>query len=345
MSASAVNRAPTEPLPEPPEKSSSRVEAWLRGRSLSVVLPILLVFVLFGIGSEAIRGFASRGNIDSILVLASFLGVSAAGQTLVIILGGIDLSVASAIGMGEVFTSVEYSRGIPLWEILLILLALGMIIGFVNGWISSYFRVHPLIVTLGAGFVISGGILIWTSGGSAQGASPHVLSKMTSPGSTIGPIPVPPVILVWAAVAIIVILIQRRARLGRELYALGSSPEAARLALARRKTVWIFAYVLSALASLLTGVLLSGFSGGADFSSGAPYLFNSIAAVVVGGTSLLGGSGGYGRTIVGSIIIIEITAILVGLGFGGDIQETLLGAFIVLIAGLTGREAHVRTRV
>jgi ribose transport system permease protein len=314
-------------------------------RSLSMLSPVLLALLLFGIGVAVVSDFASRDNIDSILVLATFLGICSAGQTLVIILGGIDLSVASTIGMGEVVTSVEYSRGMPLWQIFLILLVAGVVIGVLNGGISSYFHVHPLIVSLGVGFVISGGILIWTNGASAQGVSPPVLSSMTSLRSTIGPIPVPPVLLVWLAVAVIMIAIQRRSRLGRELYALGSNAEAAGLALARRKTVWVFAYSLSALAGLLAGVLLSGFAGGADFSAGAPYLFYSIAAVVVGGTSLLGGSGGYGRTIIGSIVIIEMTTILVAAGLSSSLQETMLGIFIILVVAAVGREVHVRTRV
>lgn len=307
--------------------------------------PAVLVVVLFGIGVIVVSGFASRNNIDSMLVLATFLGIAAAGQTLVIVLGGVDLSVASAVGLGQVFTTVEYGRGMPLWEILVILCGLGIAIGIVNGWISSYFRVHPLIVTLGVGFAIAGGTLMWTSGGSAQGVSPPVLTKMTSLGTSIGPIPIPPVVLVWLGVAVIMILIQRKSRIGAELYALGSNPEAAQLALARRKTVWAFTYAVSGVMSVLAGVLLSGFSGGANFDAGAPYLFNSIAAVVVGGTTLLGGAGGYGRTILGSIIIIQITTILVGLGVGPSLQETLLGAFIIVVAALTGRERHVRARV
>lgn len=336
---------PGAPSPGPWRGAGASVGSLIRSRQGSVVLLVALIFALFGFGAATISGFGSRSNIDSIVVLASFLGISAAGQTLVIVLGGIDLSVASGIGLGEVVTSVEYSRGTPLWEILLILLGLGIAIGLANGLISSHFRVHPLIVTLGIGFVVSGGALIWTTGGSAQGESPHIFKVITSLGSTIGPIPVPPVLIVWVAVAIVVLAIQRRSRLGGEIYALGSSPEAARLALARRRTAWVFAYIISAIASIITGVLLSGFSGGADFSAGAPYLFNSIAAVVVGGTSLLGGNGGYGRTIVGTLIMIEITSILVGFGVGGALQEALLGAFIVLVAALAGREAHIRTRI
>jgi ribose transport system permease protein len=344
MSSSILNPEASEPEgPDAPITLADRWRAQLA--STPVLLPMIVLVLLFGAGMIFISDFASRANIDSILVLSTFLGIAAAGQTLVIILGGIDLSVSSTIGMGEVFTTVEYKDGMSIVEILVILFALSLVIGLLNGWISSYFRVHPLIVTLGIGFVISGVVLIATNGGAAQGTSPAIFTTMSSPGSTIGPIPVPPVVLVWIGVAAAVLLVQRRSRLGHELYALGSSPDAATLALARRKTVWFFAYALSAMAGLLTGVLLSGFSGGADFGSGTPYLFNTVAAVVVGGTSLLGGAGGYGRTIIGSIIIIEITSLLVGWGFSSALQETLLGAFIVLVAGLAGREAHVSARI
>jgi ribose transport system permease protein len=342
MSSSVMN-APESQEPGA-TATASRWRQW-RLTPSSVLLPIAVLVVLFIVGTITIDGFASRSNLDSILVLSSFLGVSAAGQTLVIIMGGIDLSVASAMGLGEVFTAIETQKGMSLAEILAILVVMALAIGLLNGLISSYFRVHPLIVTLGVGFVISGTVLIATDGGAAQGTSPPFLLNLTSLGSKIGPLPVPPVVLVWLGVAVVVIVMQRRARLAKELYALGSSPDAATLSLARRKTVWIFAYVISAMAGLLAGVLLSGFSGGADFSSGDPYLFNSIAAVVVGGTSLLGGSGGYGRTVIGTIIIIEITALLVGLGVGGALQQTLLGAFIVLVAALTGREGHVSSRI
>lgn len=337
--------ASSQPVTPPGRDVLWQERAEILTRRLGPALPALLMVALFGLGSIVVSGFASRNNVDSILVLGTFLGIAAAGQTLVIILGGVDLSVASAVGLGQVFTSVEYSRGMPLWEILVILCGLGIAIGIINGWVSSYFRVHPLIVTLGVGFAISGGALMWTSGGSAQGASPPILTKIVSLGATIGPIPVPPVVLVWLGVAVVMIVIQRQSRIGAELYALGSNPEAAQLALARRKTVWAFTYALSAVMSILAGVLLAGFSGGANFGAGDPYLFNSIAAVVVGGTTLLGGAGGYGRTILGSIIIIEITTILVGLGLGPSLQQTLLGVFIIVVAALTGRERHVRARV
>jgi ribose transport system permease protein len=336
----------TEISGEEPRESSQRL-GWL-GASLllrNISPPLVALALVCAIGAVVVRGFLSRDNFDSILVLASFLGIAAAGQTLVIILGGIDLSIASSIGFAEVAVSVLDSQGVPLWKILLILLVSGIAIGILNGSISSVFRVHPLIVTLGMGFAISGGVLVWTSGGAAQGVSPPIFQNMTAVRSTIGPIPVPPIVLVWALVGVTMVVIQRWTTLGRQVYALGSNAEAAELALVPRYRVWIAAYILSAFSALAAGVLLSGFSGGANFSIGDSYLFSSIAAVVVGGTSLLGGSGGYGRTIVGSLIVIIITTILIGVGLDASLQEAVLGMFIILVVALSGREPHIRTRV
>jgi ribose transport system permease protein len=312
---------------------------------LTVAGPLLALVVLFGVGAAVVQGFVSRDNFDSILVLSSFLGISAAGQTLVVIVGGIDLSVASSIGLGEVGVSVLYSQGMPLWQILLLLTGCSVVIGVVNGGVSSFFRVHPLIVSLGVGFMVSGGVLIWTSGGAVQGTSPMVFQQLTAMSSSIGPIPLPPILIVWLVVAVVLIVIQRRTTLGQQIYALGSNPEAARLALVPRNRVWIATYVISAFTGILTGVLLSGFSGGANFDIGSPYLFNSIAAVVVGGTSFLGGSGGYGRTIIGSLVVIEIGTILIGIGLDPALQESLLGVFIILVVFFAGREPELRTRI
>jgi len=322
----------------------ARLRSAVRREQLTSLAPLAALGVLFLVGWIVVDGFVSRNNIESSLVLSSFLGISAAGQTLVVILGGIDLSVAATIGFGEVAMTVLYSQGFEVWEVLLLLAGCAIVIGAVNGGIASVFRVPPLIVSLGGGFMITGGVLMWTSGGATQGTAPQEFVTMTSIGSTIGPIPVPPIVLVWIATAAVVLVIQRFTTLGRNIYALGSNPEAARLALVQRNRVWIAVYTLSAASGLLSGVLLSGFAGGADFTVGQPYLFDSIAAVVVGGTSLLGGSGGYGRTIVGALVVNEIGTILVGVGFDAALQEAMLGVFIVLVA-LAGREQHLRTRV
>lgn len=314
-----------------------------------VVRPVfasaLAVVALVVIGAAAVPGFLSQHDVDSILVLSSFLCIAAAGQTFVVILGGIDLSIPGTIGLGEVATTVLTSEGVPFWQIVVLLIGAGVVIGLLNGGTSSVFHVHPLIVSLGVGFIVTGGVLVWTSGGATQGSAPPVLTDMVSIGSKIGPLPVPPVVGIWAAVIVVSLVVQRRTRFGREMYALGSNAVAGRLALCRRTFTWVVAFVISAWAGEVAGILLGGFSGGANFDAGSSYLFLSIAAVVVGGTSLLGGVGGYGQTVLGSVAVILITTILVGVGVNVSLQEALLGVFIIIVVALTSREGHVRMRI
>jgi ribose transport system permease protein len=312
---------------------------------MTIAVYVVAVIVLFVIGVFTIPGFSRPYSIESMLIISSFLGIAAAGQTMVILLGGIDLSVPGAIGLSEVCFTVLTANGFPLWETALIVMSSAIAIGLINGGICGFLNLNPIIVSLGVGFMINGGVLVWTSGGAAQGVIPGVFKHMDTVGSSLGPIPLPPVIVIWFVVAILLVFLQYRTVLGKRLYALGSNEHAATLMLANRRIMWPVAFIISALSGALTGMLLSGFSGGADFSIGDPYLFTGIAAVVVGGTSLLGGSGGYERTFLGSLIVTEISTILVGYGLGVDLQQVLLGALILLIVAAIGREVHIRYRI
>jgi ribose transport system permease protein len=166
-----------------------------------------------------------------------------------------------------------------------------------------------------------------------------------SVGSTSGFLPVPPVVLVWAAVAVILIVTLRRTTFGRKVYALGSNPTAARLALVRPNLIWAAVFTVSALCATLVGLLLLGFTGSVYGDVGSNYLFLSIGAVVVGGTSLLGGSGGYAGTIMGALILTELQTILVGVGLSEGTLETVLGAMIIAVVAVTGRQSSLGSRI
>ena len=109
--------------------------------------------------------------------------------------------------------------------------------------------------------------------------------------------------------------------------------------------VWAATFAVSAGCAAIAGILLAGFSGGADANVGQPYLFQTVAAVVVGGTALLGGSGSYGRTFAGTLLITELATFLIGLGFSERIQQMMLGLLIILLVALYGRESHVRSQI
>jgi ribose transport system permease protein len=319
------------------------------GRRLTVqtvvnVVPYLLVAVLFGVNTLVIDGYVTKANMISLLIQASFLGMASLGQTLVVIVGGIDLSVPAVIGMGDVVATQLYGNGIPFGVVMLILLALCVIIGVVNALSSVFLGVHSLIVTLAMGLVITGGVLTWTHG-NVSGNVPNWVHTSVSVIDKTGPIPLPVVVVVWIVIAAATLAFQRLTRVGKEIYTTGSNAMAARLAGVRVTRTVCVVFVISAILAGAVGIFFAGYSGTADDTVGNPYLFETLTAVVIGGTSLLGGAGGYGRTVAGTLVLVELTDLLVGVGFGQPMQQALLGALILVIAVVYGRESHVSNRI
>jgi ribose transport system permease protein len=320
----------------------------LRNRSLRPLLltliPYLLVPALFLVGVTTIDGYGSSASIKSLLVLSALLGLASVGQTLVVIAGGIDLSIPAVIGLGNVMITQLYGKGWSFVLALLLILAFATVIGIVNAVTSVVLRVHPLLVSLGVGSIVTGGVLTWTSL-TFTGAVPGWLRDSMSVIKHTGPIPLPGVIVFWIVVSVAVIVFQRRVRIGREIYSRGANPIAAGLAGVRSTLALTVAFVISAAFAAIVGIFYAGYTGTPDVNIGQPYFFLTITAVVIGGTSLLGGGGGYGRTIVGALIISQLTTLLVGHGYGTSIQQSFLGVLIILLVILYGREPRVSTTV
>lgn len=310
----------------------------------SLLLAYAMVPVLYGISALVIPGFASWPSLTSMLVIASFLGLASVGQTLTILLGGIDLSIPAVIGLANVLTVRWYGAGLPFGFVILAVLALATAIGALSGWLSRLLRAHPLLVTLGMGFVIQGCVLVYTEGVTV-GTVPDALQDAVSPAGATGPIPLPPIVLIWLWMSALVVLVEQRSILGRYLFLTGANEKAAQLALIPVRSVWIGAFALSGLFAGMTGILLAGFSGAADAGVGQPYLFQTVAAVVVGGTALLGGQGSYLRTLAGALLITEITTFLIGVGFDDRAQQIMLGVLIVALVAIYGREPPLRAQV
>jgi ribose transport system permease protein len=305
---------------------------------------LLTVAAIFAIGSVAIPGFAEPSSVRAMLVLASFLGIAAIGQTLVVLIGGIDLSVPAVIGAGNVLAARLSGDGLPSPVMFLVVLGAGALVGAVNGFVTSRWRVPPLVVTLATGSVVGGGVLLWTNA-TLTGSAPAWLSSFSSAGSGTGPLPVAPVVVLWLVLALAAELLLRRSRTGRQLYALGVNRTSARLMLVSEPTITTLAFACSGLTSALAGLLLAGFTGAGLFTVGDPYLFLAIAAVVVGGTSLLGGRGGILRSLLGSLALIELTTLLIGFSLTAPAQQAVLGAVIVLVVALYGRERALGERI
>ena len=305
---------------------------------------LVVAAALHATGTLLVEGYSSEFSVRAMLVLATLLGVASIGQTLVILLGGIDLSIPFVIGFANVVAAQLFGSGMDFVAVSAIVAGLALIIGAANGALSSTLRIHPLIVTLGIGTAVQGAVLLWTAG-FPTGSAPDAVTRFVSIGGSAGPLPVPWLIPAFAGLAIVVVVMLERTPFGRRLYALGSNPQAAPLALIGPRTIWTITYALSALFAALAGVLLLGFTGSAYGDVGQPYLFQTIAAVVIGGTTLVGGRGGLVGTIAGALVLTEINTLLIGLGLAASTVEAALGVLIILLVSLYGREPHVRTTI
>jgi ribose transport system permease protein len=321
-----------------------------RGEERRILVGAALLVALFTLALVMVEGFASQNNIKSILLLASFLGLAALGQTMVALVGGLDLSIPFVIGASNILLAALFGTALPPVLAILLIAGFGAAVGFLNGMLSYRIQGQALILTLGVGFAVVGAAQIVTTLGSQYSGTvfsqvPAWFSNLASiSGRTFG-IAFPPVVLIWAAIAALMILWIRRTRTGRHIYAVGGNRiSAARLSISERR-VWVKTYTISGLTSALTGMLLLGFSGGGFVGVGDPYLFTTVAAVVVGGTSLLGGTGGYGATIIGVLILQVMTSFLVGLGLNYAAQQTVFGLMILPMVALYARLPHVRNQI
>jgi len=238
------------------------------------------------------------------LRVAAFLAIVAAGQTLVVLMGGIDLSVAAVITMtgvvgGHLITQIGEAGGI------LLTLTLAAIVGVVNGLGVVALRLPPLVMTLASLNIIQGVLLVYNAGKPVSGESPFL--NYWALGTLLG-VPAPAVLL--AILSIICIVLLQRTAFGRAIYAIGNNPRAALLSGIPAGIIQIGTYALCSTFAGITGLLLLGRTGYSSKTAGDPYLLMSIAAVVIGGTSILGGRGKYVGTIGGALLLTVLVNVL-----------------------------------
>ena len=316
----------------------------------SALMGLAVLIGLFIMGSLIVDGFISTLNLKSMLLFASFLGLACIGQTLVVLLGGLDLSVSFVIGAANIGLMYLINLGIPPWICIIAVLMLGIGVGLINGLLSFRLQGQALILTLGVGFIITGLVQALTTigsdfGGSVFGVVPKWLSNIAATNGTIFGISIPPIVVIWVILSIVLIVALKNTTWGRNLYAVGGNrTTAARLSISER-TYWVGVFTIGGFVSALTGVLLLGWSGGGFVGVGGPYLFQTIAAVVVGGTSLLGGKGGYGFTVIGVLVLQVLSSFLVGIGLSYEGQQFVFGLLILPMVALYARSPHIRTQI
>jgi ribose transport system permease protein len=301
--------------------------------------PIVLTFVFIALfvatdivnRAQVGEPFLTAQSVSTTFLYACPLAMIAAGQTLVMLTAGVDLSVATTATAGAYAVAWQGSNGAAAGIGFALLVGLG--IGLVNGVGVGIFRVNPLVMTLGVSGVSLGMLTIY-SGRDFEQTVPGVVKTL---GSERFLTYIPWNLLVWAPLAALIILGLRYSGYGRMLYAVGDNPLACRLAGVRVWQVLVVVYALSGMLSALAGVLLLGFNNNADLGLATPFLLPSVAAVVIGGTSILGGFGGYGGTILGALILTVLDSLLTILNAEQGVKQILYGAIIVALAGIYAR--------
>lgn len=272
-----------------------------------ILLLFALIIGLFVLGEIVSSGFLAFDHVGAVLRTASFLGIVAIGQTIVILTAGIDLSVGPLITMGNVFTCM-FMNGLnenTLWSLLAIV-ALGALFGTLSGLGITLLNISPLVMTLAIGSLVTGVTLIFSHGAPKGLASP--ILRFLAVGSVFGGIPI--VVIIWIVLGVFIIFFLRFSTFGRKLYYVGANTRAAFMSGVRVKRIKTIAYSISGATACLTGALMAGYTHTAFLGIGNEYTLWSITAVVIGGTALTGGKGGYLGTMAGAVILVLLESIL-----------------------------------
>ena len=305
--------------------------AWSRLFRDRPMIPLIGLLAVLVLACQLVRpGMVGPAWAGVIIRAAIPLAILAGCQTLTMLTGGIDLSVGATASMAGFVTAtlVNGPGGVPV--AIAVALTAAVLAGLLNGIGVGVFRVHPLIMTLGMSLVVLGFANVWQLQTVQTGTGvPEVLRGLGS-GAFLGI--VPNSLLVFVPLAAVVLLGLRRTGYGRLLYAIGDNPIAARLSGARSWQVLIVLYVISAVLAGVTGLLIAGLTNIASVTLADSYVLPSVAAAVIGGTSIMGGRGGYGGTMVGALILTVLTSLISALGFPEAVRQILFGAIIVAVA-------------
>jgi ribose transport system permease protein len=278
--------------------------------------------------------FLSLSQLRNTLLVTAPLALLAGGQTLCMLTGGIDLSVAMTATAAAYVTGVQSADGSAVLAIAAGLLV-GLVVGLVNGLAIGVFKVNPLIMTLGMSGILTGLLTVGSQSflGGATRMSELVLEL--GGGTIVGPIPWN--LVVWLLLGGALVVGLRRTGLGRLIYAVGDNRVACRLAGVRIWQVETAVYTICALLAAVAGILIGGRSGSVDLQLAGSFLLPSVAAAVIGGTSILGGIGGYTGTILGAVILAVLDTMLNLLTVDEALKQVLYGCIILALSWVYAR--------
>lgn len=304
-------------------RSADHVKRFLADNGALVGLVVICIALFI-----ATPNFLTSGNLLNVGIQAAVIAILAFGMTFVIVTAGIDLSVGSLAALGAMAAAFMFAEsGLPGWLALIVGLLVGAAAGAASGLAIAYAKLPPFIATL-AMLSIARGLTLVISGGKPI-STPKAVNFL---GSSLGPIPVP--IVMMAIAGIVCAFILNKTVLGRSMYAIGGNPEAARLSGLPVKKVLVTVYALSGLFAGLAGLVLAGRLSSAQPTAGQGYELDAIAAVVIGGASLAGGVGGAFGTLIGALLLAVIRNGLNILNVSSFWQQVVIGLVIAVAVGL-----------
>lgn len=315
------------------QSGDTRTSARISRETISAAT-VAVLCVLMLLGSRFVSpALGSWSQVETVLVLGFFLVVLSFGQGLVILSGGLDLSLPATITLGGILATSWVGADNPAgWYLLPAVLGVCGLVGLVSALGIMWLRVPPFIMTMAMSIIVASALLGYTKG-TPRGAAPEAAVVLMK-GHILG-LPVPVAVLIGFVV--LGWLFQSRSIFGRYIYAVGTNMEAARIAGVPVTAIQILPYVLSAICAGFVGIALVGYSNGATLRMGDDYLLPSIAAVVIGGSSILGGRGTFLGTVGGAILLTTLGTIISALGLEFGLRTVIEGS-IVLIALLLLRE-------
>ncbi|MEJ5310548.1 MAG: ABC transporter permease [Anaerolineae bacterium] len=323
-----MSEMPTEPIEK--ARPESLEKAGKSGLALDRFITFAAVIVLFTFFSLTARNFFTMRSILSLALQTSTITLMGIGVTFVIITGGIDLSIGSVVAFSGTIAVIAARAGLPIWLSMVIGLCVGVVIGLLNGLMITRLKLPPFIATLGT-MMVTRGVALTITNANAWPA-PQDFGKLGN-GTVFGTGPqfpgIPYPVLIMIAVALIFGFILSRTRLGRYTYAIGSNQEAARLSGIKVNQVKMINYVFCGLLSALVGIILASRMVTSQPNSATGYEMNAIASAVIGGTSLMGGVGTVGGTVIGSFIIGILTVGLTMAGANYFMQQIVIGLVVI----------------
>lgn len=317
----------------------SSFRTWFNGLERdqrSVVIAYTMTVLLLIVGELFIsRNFISPTFLTQQVRQASFLGIIATGQMMVILTGNIDLSVSWTLNLSAILaTSAAAGKNENFLVAVGVALGVGLLVGLVNGIGVAYLRIPSMVLTLGVNILLKGITVVYTGSAPQFQQTPDFLSYLAT--EIVGGV-LPLAALVWLSVGLCYMVLLDRSSLGRKIYAVGNNETAAYLSGIKTPRVLVGVFMLSGMMNALAGLMLAGNAGRSFNEMGEPYLLPAIAAVVVGGTSIAGGSGKYIGTIAGVLIIRLLESALNIIQVSPAAKDITFGVVILSMVLLYGR--------